>query len=369
MGLATLAVLGAGAMAPGAASAAQTFGANLTQEPSNGCASPCTLHTWIRSDSTLESGSPAAGVLTKIRFKYLGDGGSGRFIVLRSTGASNFHHVGPEMPFTVPATGSSQQFSFDVRRAIAVGDRIGVVASSTLTGLTPGFTTPTDRYEATGDPRRVYIAVNNHPPDTTLAYQDGGPFELLVNATVEPDADADGFGDESQDQCPGAAGPENGCVPAPPPPSPPTQAQPAPPPLSDTAAPAVSGLTVSRRVFAVSARPTPLVAVARGTTFRYTLSEAGIARFTFQRARPGRRSGRRCVRPTQRLSRARRCTRFVGVGTLLRSSLAGPNRLVFTGRIGRRALPPGSYRLLLRATDSAGNRSATKSVTFRIVRP
>ncbi len=29
----------------------------------------------------------------------------------------------------------------------------------------------------------------------------------------EPDADVDGFGDESQDRCPGASGPVDGCVP------------------------------------------------------------------------------------------------------------------------------------------------------------
>ena len=33
----------------------------------------------------------------------------------------------------------------------------------------------------------------------------------MLNADVEPDADADGFGDETQDQCLGQAGPDNGC--------------------------------------------------------------------------------------------------------------------------------------------------------------
>ena len=34
---------------------------------------------------------------------------------------------------------------------------------------------------------------------------------LPVKATVEADADHDGFGDETQDQCPGVPGPVNGC--------------------------------------------------------------------------------------------------------------------------------------------------------------
>ena len=41
-----------------------------------------------------------------------------------------------------------------------------------------------------------------------------------VAAVVEPDADHDGFGDETQDQCPGVAGPINGCPPPQPPPTP-----------------------------------------------------------------------------------------------------------------------------------------------------
>src|SRR5205085_2071744 len=35
--------------------------------------------------------------------------------------------------------------------------------------------------------------------------------ELLVNANIEPDADRDGFGDETQDRCPGISGSANGC--------------------------------------------------------------------------------------------------------------------------------------------------------------
>jgi hypothetical protein len=36
-----------------------------------------------------------------------------------------------------------------------------------------------------------------------------------VTAVLEPDADADGFGDETQDSCVGMNGPQSGC-PAPP---------------------------------------------------------------------------------------------------------------------------------------------------------
>jgi len=44
---------------------------------------------------------------------------------------------------------------------------------------------------------------------------DAGLPNLLINvaAILEPDADDDGFGDETQDQCPGDAGQRNGCPP------------------------------------------------------------------------------------------------------------------------------------------------------------
>ena len=56
------------------------------------------------------------------------------------------------------------------------------------------------------------------------------------------------------------------------------------------------------------------------------------------------------------------------VGTLRRTATTGANRVRFSGRIGRKALPGGRYRLTVRATDAAGNRSAPRTASFRIVR-
>ncbi len=43
-------------------------------------------------------------------------------------------------------------------------------------------------------------------------------YRMNLAATVEPDVDGDGFGDESQDKCVGVKGDADGCVPPPPPP-------------------------------------------------------------------------------------------------------------------------------------------------------
>jgi hypothetical protein len=55
------------------------------------------------------------------------------------------------------------------------------------------------------------------------------------------------------------------------------------------------------------------------------------------------------------------------VGTLTRSGTAGLNEIRFSGRIGRRALLAGKYRLAATATDAAGNHSQAHRATFTIL--
>jgi hypothetical protein len=118
-------------------------------------------------------------------------------------------------------------------------------------------------------------------------------------------------------------------------------------PGADTQPPLVTGFRAAPALFAIARAGTPRAArTPRGTRFRYTLSEAARVTLTIQRMRPGR------------LPRT--------VGRLLRSAKGGTNSTRFTGKIGRRALSPGRYRALIRASDSAGNRSARKATRFRI---
>ena len=144
--------------------------------------------------------------------------------------------------------------------------------------------------------------------------------------------------------------------------------QPAEPPALDTQAPVISAFRATRSAFALGRASTPIAArVARGTSLRYTLSEPAQVTLTIQRVLAGRRSGSRCVRATARLRKARRCARYRTVGRLSRNAVTGPNRLRFSGRLGKRALRPGAYRAVITATDAAGNRSARQTARFRIV--
>jgi hypothetical protein len=135
----------------------------------------------------------------------------------------------------------------------------------------------------------------------------------------------------------------------------------------DTQAPLIGGFRATPSLFALARAATPVAAqVARGTRFRYTLSEPARVTLGIQRARPGRRSGGRCVAPSPRLRKAKRCIRYSTVGTLRRTGTKGANSIRFTGRIGKRALRAGRYRAVISATDAAGNRSPLRTAGFRI---
>ena len=123
-------------------------------------------------------------------------------------------------------------------------------------------------------------------------------------------------------------------------------------PGADTAAPVLSGVRLTRKRFAIGARATARVAGRRrGTVLRFTTSEAGTLRVKVQRR--VRRHGK---------------VVFRAKAQLVRTVAAGKDRLKFSGRIGRHALRAGRYRMVVRVTDAAGNRSEAAKARFRILR-
>ncbi|HEY6886971.1 MAG TPA: hypothetical protein VI300_04300, partial [Solirubrobacter sp.] len=117
-------------------------------------------------------------------------------------------------------------------------------------------------------------------------------------------------------------------------------------PAKDMTAPRLSSVSLTRKRFAVAKGATALAArAAKGTALRLTLSEAATARIAFERALPGRRSGRAC-RPASRTTAHRaRCTRYVAAGALTRHLGAGGAKVALSGRLGTKPLRPGRYRL------------------------
>jgi hypothetical protein len=127
---------------------------------------------------------------------------------------------------------------------------------------------------------------------------------------------------------------------------PPVAAKPAaavvrPAAVRDTTAPLISLARFSRSRFRVGSR----------TTLGFTLSEAATATLRFDR--------RRRVRGRLRHRLAARLTR---------SFVKGRTRLRFTGRVGRKKLAPGLYRLTITAKDAAGNEGRPRRLLVRVLR-
>lgn len=99
-------------------------------------------------------------------------------------------------------------------------------------------------------------------------------------------------------------------------------------PGSDTTAPVLSRVSLSRTPYRV----------------RFYSSEAGTLSIRIER-----------VRPVQK------------VGTLTRAIKAGPGSVPLSGRTGAKRIKPGRYRLTLTARDSAGNRSKATLRRFTIL--
>jgi hypothetical protein len=335
---------GALALAP-ASHAATTFGSRLIQDPNTApCQDsspgaidgPCTMASYIvptdPNGDPSSQGAAISGVITKFRIRAFGTAigmdptaspaqvtfrlvnitvdPSGDSAIATSAG------TGPTV--TVPADDDGADIPITqvgARLPVAQGQHLAIDASPNLEAI----------YASSGDKDTYLFA----PP---LVDGEGGRGstevneELLVQADIEPDADHDGFGDETQDQCPTQATTQGPC---------------------DSAAPAVSGLRVS------------------GGKLSYTLSEAATVRFGLAKASTGRRVGRKCVRRTRRNSKRRHCTRFTTVGRAFAGpGAAGPNSLTLP-KIRGRKLGAGRYRLTMTVTDAAGN-SATTTKSFTI---
>ena len=118
-------------------------------------------------------------------------------------------------------------------------------------------------------------------------------------------------------------------------------------------APSIARFRMTNSVFApMAARATARRRKPkRGTTFRYTLSEAARVTITIQRK-----------------VRVRHRTRYRRVGRLQAQKKAGRKSTRFSGRFRRRALRPGRYRARIVAVDSLGARSSERRLRFRVVR-
>ncbi|HEX6652845.1 MAG TPA: hypothetical protein VF072_08880 [Thermoleophilaceae bacterium] len=269
--------------------------------------------------------------------------------------------------------GGVQNQTVRVRHVTFVGfDKRVVVASApggsnVLEAVNSTFAGPTGTVDlAVGDTgaKASLININHSPARTTKGT---GTIEELHPLDVDPMLSADGHllpgsplidagttagflaGDpedtldiDRESRVLGASPDVGGDERPPPPPSGP------PPGGPDTTAPALTSVRVPKRFR--SRCPTPARPGCRaGMTIRLTLSEAGTVELLFRRIVRRRTSG--SARPLRVRLAAR----------------SGANRLRFSGRIRRRALRSGRYRLSITAVDAAGNRSAAVRRKVRVL--
>jgi hypothetical protein len=168
------------------------------------------------------------------------------------------------------------------RIPVAAGDRIAIRTASGNGG-------PCDfPYAAGFGPGYAVFVFQSSPTPAfdpgvglNVAFTDAALQELVnIAAKVEPDADADGFGDETQDLCPGSAGTVDGCIP---PASPGPPAQPTPPPALAVTADAKSSQRVLRQ-HGIVISVTPNVASTVTASATLNVPSAGMV-VRFKRAR------------------------------------------------------------------------------------
>jgi hypothetical protein len=328
---------------PATSFGATTFGSRLLNEPANSgeCEdppfNPCTLVSFIHPSDPdgdpYEGGAPVSGVITKFRIRAHGggDGDNGTLAAEVTFRVADINRPDPNdqdnalataagtgPTVTIPAVADALDtpiLTFDGRLPVQQGQHLAI------------------------DGTNVHATYNNSGNAFTYLYSpplvDGQGArgsndtkgELLVQADIEPDADADGFGDETQDQCPSQSGTQGEC---------------------DGLKPGVNGVAVTKK------------------RIRYSLTEAAAMTFKVQRAKKGRRVGGKCRKQKRSNITKPKCTRYTKVrGTLTDDGVRGLNVLLWEGRIGGRKLKGGNYRLVITAVDTAGNKT-TRRVKFRI---
>jgi hypothetical protein len=187
------------------AGAATTIGSSLASRAnlSIACGIPgeprsvCTVAQTGLGDRPITA--PTDGVIVRWRMRSA-SAGTARLRVLRPAGSGRFTGAGTSAPVTLssaPAAGQDQSYFASTRLPVLQGDFIGL-----------------DRERRTGAvyAQRAGSAFNLIQFDIPLADGDSqGPdssysgAELLLNADIEPDKDGDGFGDQTQDNCPSVA--------------------------------------------------------------------------------------------------------------------------------------------------------------------
>jgi len=184
-----------GSLSAGPASAAQEIGSEALT-PAGGCSADFTSLVAFAPPGTSYA-APARGVITQWRLRTGADAFQVKLKTFRLVGGSTYSVVGST---DVLAASAGTLNIFPSRVAVQPGDLLG------LTMVTAGNC-------ATSDPGATARYVpGDVPVGGTATFSDAPGVGIPVAAIVEPDADGDGYGDESQDACPSQPTTQGQCV-------------------------------------------------------------------------------------------------------------------------------------------------------------
>lgn len=186
-------------LVPASALGATTIGETFV--PTADCS---TFNTYVQAGSVGNQYEvPSDGVITSWSHEAGATGPSLKFKVHRPTGGNNFSLVGES---ELTATVANQLNSFDTRIPVTSGDLIGMFLAPAESFPTCALLTPGIAQNEVG-----FFIGDTAVGDNLFTV---GPPEgkLDISARLEPDADGDGFGDETQDQCPDDPSTQGACA-------------------------------------------------------------------------------------------------------------------------------------------------------------
>jgi hypothetical protein len=187
--------------APGIATAATTLGETFV--PPNAFTQP-SIGLQAQSPGN-QYAAPSPGVITSWSYQApAGPGGVPQGLKLkvgRPAGGSDFTIVGESAPKN--PTASQLNTYTDVSIPVQTGDVIGLYPGSAV------FEAHFFRSLAAGFGAAVHVG--DLAPGGTDSFEEQSSEQFDVSAKLEPDADHDGFGDETQDQCPANASTQGAC--------------------------------------------------------------------------------------------------------------------------------------------------------------
>jgi hypothetical protein len=282
----------------------------------------CTFVMTTASGADLATGglfAPAAGVITSWHALVGTAGTAARTVTPRVLAASDATLTGKRSGTPRALDGITTNLTFPDRLTIAAGDLFaldvtlnGPVGSSPYmfgTAANPGFF------------YQLVPALANGSSYTDSSIHGLVSSKFIANATIEPDRDLDGYGDETQDLCPSRSDVQGICT-----------------------APVIS-----------------VPKYAKGK-FTFTSDVAGKATTRIDKVTKGRKSGKKCKASAKK---GKKCSIYTKFAEWKDDVVPGSNSIAFAWKVGGKRLKRGTWRATIVVAGSQ-NLTTTKTVTFKI---